>query len=141
MPAPTRKPAAEHRCALELLAASPAGCTEAILLAHGFTVADMVELVGAGLASATAVKLVGDVAADLGAVKPLLQRQKMPRARQPPERARLQRRSDRSQAASRRAGAGTAAGTRIPAASLQRRYWLAGVVRLELANLSGPKSV
>jgi hypothetical protein len=34
-----------------LLAASSDGCTEAIMLAHGFTVEQMVELVRAGLAS------------------------------------------------------------------------------------------
>jgi hypothetical protein len=35
-----------------LLAASRDGCTEAIMLAHGFTVPQMVELIRAGLASA-----------------------------------------------------------------------------------------
>jgi hypothetical protein len=40
-----------HR-ALELLASCRDGCTEAIMLAHGFTVRQMVELVRAGLATA-----------------------------------------------------------------------------------------
>jgi hypothetical protein len=35
-----------------LLAASPDGCTEAIMIAHGFTVEQMVELIRAGLATA-----------------------------------------------------------------------------------------
>jgi hypothetical protein len=41
-----------------LLAASPEGCTEAILLAHGFTVPLMVELIRAGLATATPERMV-----------------------------------------------------------------------------------
>jgi hypothetical protein len=41
-----------HR-ALELLAASRDGMTEALLVAHGFRVAQMVELVREGLATAT----------------------------------------------------------------------------------------
>jgi hypothetical protein len=48
-----RRPKPDRRRALELLAASSDGCTEAIMLAHGFTVAQMVELVTAGLAMAT----------------------------------------------------------------------------------------
>jgi hypothetical protein len=40
--------------ALELLADCPQeGCSEAIMLAHGFTIEQMVELVRAGLATAT----------------------------------------------------------------------------------------
>jgi hypothetical protein len=42
---------AERRRALELLAASPDGCTAAILLAHGFKSDRLVELINAGLAS------------------------------------------------------------------------------------------
>jgi hypothetical protein len=42
----------------ELLAASRDGCTEAIMLAHGFSIQQMVELIGAGLASATAERVV-----------------------------------------------------------------------------------
>src|SRR5262249_32893544 len=43
----------DRRGALELLAASHDGASEAIMRAHGFTVAQMVELVRAGLATAT----------------------------------------------------------------------------------------
>jgi hypothetical protein len=44
---------ARRRAALELLASCRDGCTEAIMVAHGFTIADMVKLVRAGLATAT----------------------------------------------------------------------------------------
>jgi hypothetical protein len=47
-----------RRAALELLAASRDGCAEAMLLAHGFTVPQLVELVRAGLATATAERMV-----------------------------------------------------------------------------------
>lgn len=47
-----RKRNADRRRALELLDASPDGCTESIMLAHGFTVDLLVELVRAGLATA-----------------------------------------------------------------------------------------
>jgi hypothetical protein len=53
-----RVPKPDRRRALELLASCPEGCTEAIMLAHGFTVEQMVELVRAGLASATAERVV-----------------------------------------------------------------------------------
>jgi hypothetical protein len=53
-----RNPPATRRRALELLAASRDGCTEAIMLAHGFTVAQMVDLCVAGLAIATAERMV-----------------------------------------------------------------------------------
>jgi hypothetical protein len=46
-----RLPKPDRRRALELLAASSDGCTEAIMLAHGFTVAQIVDLVCAGLAT------------------------------------------------------------------------------------------
>jgi len=46
------KPHRRRRRALELLASCADGCTEAILIAHGFTVEQMVELVRAGLATA-----------------------------------------------------------------------------------------
>ena len=46
-------PPPRHR-ALELLASSRDGCTEAIMIAHGFTVPQMVELVRTGLATAHA---------------------------------------------------------------------------------------
>jgi hypothetical protein len=39
--------------ALELLASCPDGCPEALLVAHGFSIELMVELVGEGLASTT----------------------------------------------------------------------------------------
>jgi len=41
-----------------LLAASRDGCTETVMLAHGLTVAQMVDLVRAGLATATAERVV-----------------------------------------------------------------------------------
>jgi hypothetical protein len=45
---------ASHRHALALLADCPQeGCTEAVMLAHGFTIAQLVELVHVGLATAT----------------------------------------------------------------------------------------
>jgi hypothetical protein len=49
---PSRRRTPDRRRALELLASCPDGCTEAILLAHGFTVAQMVDLARAGLATA-----------------------------------------------------------------------------------------
>jgi hypothetical protein len=51
-------PPATRGRALELLAASRDGATEAILVAHGFTVGQMVELVHAGLATATSERVV-----------------------------------------------------------------------------------
>jgi hypothetical protein len=53
-----RNPPATRRRALELLATSRDGCTEAIMLAHGFTVEQMVEIVRAGLATAKAERVV-----------------------------------------------------------------------------------
>jgi hypothetical protein len=47
----------DRRRALELLASCRDGCTEAIMLAHGFTIPLMVELVRAGLASAQAERV------------------------------------------------------------------------------------
>jgi hypothetical protein len=49
---------ATRRRALELLAGSRDGCTEAIMLAHGFTIEQMVELIHAGLATAKAERVV-----------------------------------------------------------------------------------
>jgi hypothetical protein len=49
-----RGPKPDRRRALELLASCRNGCTEAMMLAHGFTVPQMVELLRAGLATATA---------------------------------------------------------------------------------------
>jgi hypothetical protein len=48
-----RNAPATRRRALELLASCRDGCTDAIMFAHGFTVGMMVELVNAGLASAS----------------------------------------------------------------------------------------
>ena len=53
-----RRPKSDRRRALELLASSRDGATEAIMLAHGFTVAQMVELVRSGLASAAAERVI-----------------------------------------------------------------------------------
>jgi hypothetical protein len=50
-------PATRHR-ALELLAASRDGVTEAILIAHGLTIDFQVELIRAGLATAKAERVV-----------------------------------------------------------------------------------
>lgn len=47
-----RGPKPDRRRALELLGSCRDGCTEAIMLAHGFTVEQTVELVRAGLATA-----------------------------------------------------------------------------------------
>src|SRR5260221_13555359 len=47
-----RSPPATRRRALELLASSPAGCSEAVLRAHGFAVDQVVAVVRAGLAAA-----------------------------------------------------------------------------------------
>jgi hypothetical protein len=56
---PRRFPKRDRRRALESLAASCRdGCTESMMLAHGFTVAQMVELVRAGLATANAERVV-----------------------------------------------------------------------------------
>jgi hypothetical protein len=55
-PAKCRDPSSpkpDRRRALELLASCRDGCTEAIMVAHGFTIGQMVELVRAGLASPT----------------------------------------------------------------------------------------
>jgi hypothetical protein len=48
---------ATRRRALELLASCRDGCTEAIMLAHGFTMTQMVEHVRAGLAKVTAARV------------------------------------------------------------------------------------
>ena len=61
MPQPRRRrhgPRSDRRHALELLASRADRCAEAILLAHDFTIAQMVELVRAGLATATAERMV-----------------------------------------------------------------------------------
>src|SRR5262245_34108360 len=55
-----RGPKPDRRRALELLAASPDGCTEALMFANGFTAELLLELVRAGLASAHAERVVAD---------------------------------------------------------------------------------
>ena len=54
MPTPRhrRGPKPDRRRALELLASCPDGCTETIMLAHGFTVGQLDELIRAGFATA-----------------------------------------------------------------------------------------
>jgi hypothetical protein len=49
-----RVPSPNRRRALELLAASPNGATEALLVAQGFTIDLLVELIRAGVATAKA---------------------------------------------------------------------------------------
>jgi hypothetical protein len=49
----SRRRDADRRRALKLLAASPDGCTEAIMLAHGFTADMLAELARVGLTTAT----------------------------------------------------------------------------------------
>jgi hypothetical protein len=59
MPTHRRKrPPATRRRALELLTSCRDGCTEAIMLAHGFTVEQMVEIIRAGLATAQTERVV-----------------------------------------------------------------------------------
>ena len=66
-----RLPNPARRRALELLAASNDGATEAIMAAHGFTVEQLVELVRSGLASATPERVVaGNRASPLSTMTP-----------------------------------------------------------------------
>jgi len=58
MPRLRRRPKPDRRRARELLASCRDGCTEAIMVAHGFSVEQMVELVRAGLASVAAQRVV-----------------------------------------------------------------------------------
>jgi hypothetical protein len=53
-----RRPKPDRRRALELLASCPNGCTEAILLAHGFTIEQMGDLVRSGLVSTRTERVV-----------------------------------------------------------------------------------
>jgi hypothetical protein len=55
---PRHGPKPDRRRALELLASCRDGCTEAMMLAHGFTVPQTVELVRDGLATASAERVV-----------------------------------------------------------------------------------
>jgi len=61
-----RPNAERHRRALELLSSCRDGCTEAIMLAHGLTTERMIDLVGAGLATATAERAWSGSAHDRG---------------------------------------------------------------------------
>jgi hypothetical protein len=56
----------QRRRALELLEASIDGCTEAIMLAHGFSIDMMVELINAGLATAKPERIVAGAATVTG---------------------------------------------------------------------------
>jgi hypothetical protein len=60
MPTPRRYHGlkADRRRALDLLVGSRDGVAEAIMLAHGFTVEQMVELVRAGLATVSAERMI-----------------------------------------------------------------------------------
>jgi hypothetical protein len=53
-----RRPKPDRRRALELLASCRDGCTEAIMLAHGFSIDMMVEIINAGLASVVTERVV-----------------------------------------------------------------------------------
>jgi hypothetical protein len=54
------KPHRRRRRALELLASCADGCTEAILVAYGFTVEQMVELIRIGPATAQTGRVIAD---------------------------------------------------------------------------------
>jgi hypothetical protein len=54
----TRPKKPDRRQALELLTACPDGCTDALMLANGFTAELLVELIHAGLASAQVERMV-----------------------------------------------------------------------------------
>jgi hypothetical protein len=56
----SKRVSSPSRRALELLAASPDGCTAAIPLAHGFKSDRLVELINAGLASVTTERVIAD---------------------------------------------------------------------------------
>jgi hypothetical protein len=55
-----RRPKPERRRALELLASSPDGCTEALLLANDFTIEMLLDLLRAGLVSASPERMIAD---------------------------------------------------------------------------------
>jgi len=57
-PSRGRGPKPDRRRALELLASCRDGCTEAIMVAHSFTIELMLELVHSGLATAKAERVV-----------------------------------------------------------------------------------
>jgi hypothetical protein len=52
-----RRDRRDRRRALALLASCPDGCPEGLMVAHDFTVEQMVELVGDGLATVTAERV------------------------------------------------------------------------------------
>jgi hypothetical protein len=54
------RPKPERRRALELLAASPDGCTEALLLANDFAIEMLLDLLRAGLVSASPERMMVD---------------------------------------------------------------------------------
>jgi hypothetical protein len=65
-----RRPKPDRRRALELLASCRDGLTEAILLAHGFTIKQIVEPVRAGLTTATTERVVaGHLVLEVARVK------------------------------------------------------------------------
>jgi hypothetical protein len=65
-----RLPKSDRRRALELLASCRDGCTEAIMIAHGFTGEQLVELVQAGLAAVSPQRiLVGKRTIEVARVK------------------------------------------------------------------------
>jgi hypothetical protein len=53
-----RRPNPDRRRALELLADNRDGVSEALMIAHGFSIKQMVALIRAGLATATAERIV-----------------------------------------------------------------------------------
>lgn len=55
-----RVPKSDRRRALELLASSPDGCTEALMVANGFTIELLLELLRTGLATAHAERRIVD---------------------------------------------------------------------------------
>jgi hypothetical protein len=55
-----RVPKPDRRRALELLASSPDGCTEGLMVANGFTIELLLELVRTGLATAHAERRIVD---------------------------------------------------------------------------------
>jgi hypothetical protein len=57
---PHGPPKPDRRRALELLAASPDGCTEALLLANGFTAQMLIELIRTELATVQPERMIAD---------------------------------------------------------------------------------
>jgi hypothetical protein len=63
---PPAKPSRTEYRALRLLAESRNGCTEAVMLAHGFTVEILIDIVRVGLAIAQTERVVARGAVDGG---------------------------------------------------------------------------